>query len=151
LYIVGMRGELGLKMNLAANVFVTAAFFVLWTTYSFYLLLSISFLLIYFGIWCSRQVQSNKERLKFTSTFVRNQAFPKTTFAAKILMAFCGLGAFATGPISYFCIAMEQIGYNEALSWYAVLPIFYISQMALFGFTHATRALWALRNNTQLS
>lgn len=151
MYIVGLRGDPGLKLNISANVIVIATFFVLWTTYSFYLLLSISFLLIYFGIWCSRKVQSNKKRLRFTSTFVHNQAFPETARVAKILMAFNGLGALATGPISYFCIALEQIGYNESLSWYGVLPIFYISQMAMFGFIHATRALLALGNNKQLS
>lgn len=147
MYIVGLRDELGLKLNISANVTVIAAFFVLWTTYSFYLLLSISFLLIYSGIWSSRQVQRNKERLRFTSTFVRNQAFSETAHTAKILMAFCGLSALATGPISYFFIAMEQIGYNESLSWCVVLPIFYMSQMAMFGFIHATRALLTLRNN----
>lgn len=147
MYIVGLRGDLGLKLNLSGNAIVAAAFFVLWTTNSFYLLLSISFLLVYFGIWCSRQVESNKERLTFTSTFVRNQAFPETIIVAKILLAFCGFGALATGPISYFCIAMEQIGHNETIPWPPVFLIFYISQMALFGFVHAARSLFTLRNN----
>ncbi len=147
MYIVGMRGDLGLKLNLSGNAIVIIAFFVLWKTNSFYLMLSISFLLIYFGIWCSRQVQSNKERLKFTSAFVRNQALPETTTSAKLLLAFFGFGALATGPISYFCIAIEQIGYNESLLWPPVLLIFYISQMALFGFVHAARSLFTLQNN----
>ena len=138
MYLFGMRGTLGLKLIFSAQLMIIISFQVLWNTYGIWVLLSVSALLICFGLWIARFHRKHETEIGYVASSSKLNAFPKPRKLAYALMAFEGIAMVIFGFCSYLVIVFHQVEPNKDLSWFQAFPFFWLAQTALFGFINST-------------
>ncbi|MBO9401177.1 hypothetical protein [Shimia sp. R9_3] len=104
MYLLGMRGALGLKLIFAAQLMIAISFTILWITYGFWIFLSVSALLIYFGLRVARFHRKHEQEIEYSGSSSRLNAFPKPRKFAVALSVFEGVVMVVFGLFSFLMI-----------------------------------------------
>ncbi|MBO9406838.1 hypothetical protein J7399_05330 [Shimia sp. R9_1] len=126
MYLLGMRDALGLKLIFVAQLMIAISFTILWITYGFWIFLSVSALLIYFGLWVARFHRKHEQEIEYSGSSSRLNAFPKPRKFAVALSVFEGVVMVVFGLFSFLMIFGHQTNLYDEVRWFQAFPFFLV-------------------------